>query len=118
MFEFLKKLFGFADLNQDGKVNSDDATVLAQAAKTEVKKVVDPVIKTAKKSVAEAKKDGKVTIDEVKTIAKNVSAAAKKAADVNKDGKIGTGDASALAKKVVKTATKKPAKPKKPQTTS
>lgn len=37
MLAFIKKLFGKADLNKDGKVDGADAKVAAEVVKTEVK---------------------------------------------------------------------------------
>ena len=37
MIAFFKKLFGFADVNKDGKVDAADAKVAVEAAKEEVK---------------------------------------------------------------------------------
>lgn len=54
MFGFIKKLFGKADLNQDGKVDTADAKVAAEAVKTEVKKTTAKA-KTAVKKVTTRK---------------------------------------------------------------
>jgi hypothetical protein len=71
MFNFLNKLktwIGFADINQDGKVDREDVKIVVDTVKTEAKKVV-----AAKK---EAVKEVKAT---AKTGAKKVSAAKKQA---------------------------------------
>ena len=71
MFDFLNKLktwLGFADINQDGKVDAEDVKIVVDTVKTGAKKVV-----AAKK---EAVKEVKAT---VKTGAKKVVAAKKEA---------------------------------------
>lgn len=54
MFEFIKKLFGKADLNQDGKVDATDAKVAAEVVKAEVKKTATRA-KTAVKKATTSK---------------------------------------------------------------
>lgn len=51
MIGFLKKLFGFADVNKDGKVNATDAKIVAQNVETAAAKVKAK----AKNSVTKAK---------------------------------------------------------------
>ena len=51
MLAFFKKLFGKADVNKDGKVDVQDAKIVAKEVKTEVKaavKKVSPKTKTAR----------------------------------------------------------------------
>ncbi len=55
MFGFLKKLFGSADLNKDGKVDAADAKVAVEAVKTEVKEVAVKTKTTVKKAASKAK---------------------------------------------------------------
>jgi hypothetical protein len=77
MFDFLNKLktwLGFADINQDGKVDAEDVKIVVDAVKTEAKKVV-----AAKK---EAVKEVKTT---AKAGAKKVVAAKKEAVAVVKE---------------------------------
>jgi hypothetical protein len=71
MFDFLNKLktwLGFADINQDGKVDREDVKIVVDVVKTEAKKVV-----AAKK---EAVKEVKTTAN---AGAKKVIAAKKEA---------------------------------------
>jgi len=54
MFKFLNKIktwLGFADVNQDGKLDSEDVKAVAEVVKTEAKKV----IAAKKEAVAEVK---------------------------------------------------------------
>ena len=48
MFAFFKKLFGKADVNKDGKVDVQDAKVVAKEVKTEVKAAVKKASTKAK----------------------------------------------------------------------
>ena len=57
-------------------------------------------------------KDGKVDLEDAKTVVKNTVDTAKKIADVNKDGKVNAKDAKAAVQKT-KTAAKRGRKPKK-----
>jgi len=59
MFGFLKKLFGSADLNKDGKVDAADAKVAVEAVKTEAKEVVAKTKTTVKKAANKAKSQRK-----------------------------------------------------------
>jgi hypothetical protein len=56
MFGFLKKLFGTADVNKDGKVDSADAKVVVETVKTEVTEAAVKTKNTVKKAVNKAKK--------------------------------------------------------------
>ena len=60
----------------------------------------------------DANKDGKVDLEDAKTVVKNTVETAKKIADVNKDGKVNAKDAKAAVQKT-KTAAKRGRKPKK-----
>lgn len=55
MFAFIKKLFGFADVNKDGKVDAQDAKVAVETVKAEVKETVVEVKAEVKKVAAKAK---------------------------------------------------------------
>jgi hypothetical protein len=71
MFNFLNKLktwLGFADINQDGKVDAEDLKIVSDVVKAETKKVVA----AKKEAVAEVKTT-------VKKGAKKVVAAKKEA---------------------------------------
>lgn len=50
MFAFLKKLFGSADVNKDGRVDAADAKVVAETVKAEVKEAAAKVKTAAKKA--------------------------------------------------------------------
>lgn len=55
MIQFFKKLFGFADVNKDGKVDKEDAKVVVEAAKEEVKIVAQKTTTAVKKAATKAK---------------------------------------------------------------
>ena len=55
MIAFFKKLFGFADVNKDGKVDAADAKVAVEAAKEEVKIVAEKTKTAVKKEATKAK---------------------------------------------------------------
>lgn len=55
MFAWIKKLLGKADVNQDGKVDTKDAKVVAAKVRTETKQVVANATNTVKKAKAKAK---------------------------------------------------------------
>ena len=55
MFAFLKKLFGTADANQDGKVNSKDVKVAAEAVAAKVEVAAAKIKKEAKAGAAKVK---------------------------------------------------------------
>lgn len=55
MLGFLKKLFGMADVNQDGKVDAKDAKVVVDGVKAKVEVAATKVKDTAKSSAAKAK---------------------------------------------------------------
>jgi len=50
MFAFLKKLFGAADVNKDGRVDAADAKVAVETVKAEVKEAAVKVKTAAKKA--------------------------------------------------------------------
>jgi hypothetical protein len=52
MFGFIKKLFGTADVNKDGKVDAADAKVVVETVKAEVKEVAVEVKAEVKKAAA------------------------------------------------------------------
>lgn len=66
MFGFIKKLFGFADVNKDGKVDGADAKVVAQKVEAEVKEAAVEVKAEVKKTVAKAKAGAKKVADKAK----------------------------------------------------
>lgn len=55
MLGFLKKLFGRADVNQDGRVDSKDAKVAAEAVAAKVERAASNIKKQATAGVAKAK---------------------------------------------------------------
>jgi hypothetical protein len=80
MFKFLNKIktwLGFADVNQDGKLDSEDVKAVAEVVKTEAKKVIaakkeavneiKTAAKTSAKKVVAAKKEA---VAEVKATVK------------------------------------------------
>jgi polyhydroxyalkanoate synthesis regulator phasin len=66
MFGFLKKLFGSADVNKDGKVDAQDAKVVVEEVKAEVKAAAVEVKQTAKKAATKAKAGVKKVADKAK----------------------------------------------------
>jgi hypothetical protein len=77
MFDFLNKLktwLGFADINQDGKVDAEDVKIVVDVVKTEAKKViaakkeavkeVKTTAKASAKKVVEAKKEAVAAVKE------------------------------------------------------
>lgn len=56
MLNFFKKLFGFADVNKDGKVDRSDAKVAATAVAATAKTTAAKVKTTTKAKVARVKK--------------------------------------------------------------
>ncbi len=55
MFAFFKKLFGKADINQDGKVDQKDVAVAVDAVQAAVKGAKSMAKTQAKKTVTKAK---------------------------------------------------------------
>ena len=55
MLGFLKKLFGMADTNRDGKVDAKDVKIVADSVKAKVEVAATKVKDTAKSSAAKAK---------------------------------------------------------------
>ena len=55
MFEFLKKLFGAADANRDGRVDSKDIKVAAEAVAAKVEVAAAKIKKQATAGTAKAK---------------------------------------------------------------
>ena len=55
MLNFFKKLFGFADVNKDGRVDSKDAKVVAQKAEAKVGAAAAKAKEVVKKTTAKAK---------------------------------------------------------------
>lgn len=62
MFKFLNKIkawLGFADINEDGKVNKEDVKIVTDVVKTETKKIVAAKKEAAKEVKAAVKKGAK-----------------------------------------------------------
>ena len=55
MFAFLKKLFGRADVNQDGKVDAKDAKVVAEKVGAKVEAAATKIKAEAKAGAAKVK---------------------------------------------------------------
>jgi hypothetical protein len=66
MFGFIKKLFGAADVNKDGKVDATDAKVVVEEVKAEVKQAAVEVKAAANKTTAKAKTAVKKTVAKAK----------------------------------------------------
>jgi len=66
MFGFIKKLFGFADVNNDGKVDVADAKVAVETVKAEVKEAAVEVKAEVKKVATKTKQTVKKAVNKVK----------------------------------------------------
>jgi hypothetical protein len=66
MFGFIKKLFGSADVNKDGKVDAADAKVVVETVKTEVKEAAVEVKAEVKKAAAKTKQTVKQVANKAK----------------------------------------------------
>ena len=66
MFGFLKKLFGAADVNKDGKVDAQDVKVVVEEVKAEVKQAAVEVKTAVNKTTAKAKTAVKKTVAKAK----------------------------------------------------
>lgn len=55
MFGFLKKLFGRADVNKDGKVDTQDVKVVAEAVAAKVETAAAQIKKQARSGAAKTK---------------------------------------------------------------
>jgi hypothetical protein len=75
MFGFLKKLFGTADVNKDGKVDAQDVKVVVEEVKAEVKQAAVEVAQTAKKAASTTKNTVKKVVNKAKTSRKPKSKA-------------------------------------------
>ena len=67
MFGFIKKLFGFADVNKDGKVDVADAKVAVETVKAEVKETAVEVKAEVKKAATKTKETVKKVVSKAKS---------------------------------------------------
>jgi hypothetical protein len=81
MFEFFKKIItwlGFADINQDGKIDKEDFKIVADTVKTEAKKVVAAKKEAVGEVKAAAKKGAKKVVAAKKEAVGEVKATARR----------------------------------------
>jgi len=71
MFGFIKKLFGSADVNKDGKVDAADAKVVVETVKAEVKEAAVEVKTEVKKAAAKTKQAVKQVANKAKPKSNN-----------------------------------------------
>lgn len=79
MWETIKKWFGFADLNHDGKIDQTDLAVVEAVVKTEIEKV-ETTVKEVKKRAKRVKQEVADVVETAKAVvdqAEDVVAAAK-----------------------------------------
>jgi hypothetical protein len=66
MFGFIKKLFGSADVNKDGKVDATDAKIVVETVKAEVKEAAVEVKAEVKKVAAKTTQTVKQAVNKAK----------------------------------------------------